>query len=194
MKKIITLILLLTAQSIYSLPADKARGIFISIGVGPRLPVGLFSQRSDVGFGFNVELSYTDNEYLPAFLFAKAGFEQYSGSNDFFRATDYSTYSVYSFPFSAGMRYFFPPLLENIMLFMPIVELAASFNYYRNLHEFKMETGRSNFTEEITKLGLSGGLGISMFMMEIIASYNYYPSNQFLAVDLKIRLPLYINF
>jgi hypothetical protein len=30
--------------------------------------------------------------------------------------------------------------------------------------------------------------------MELLASYNYMPSNQFISVDLKVRIPLYINF
>jgi hypothetical protein len=175
------------------MPSDKARGIFISFGVGPRLPLGTFADRSDLGYGFNVELSYTNNEYLPIFFFAKAGFEQFPGSNDFYRATEYSNYSVYSFPFNGGIRYYFSPLFENIVLFMPVAEVSVSFNYYRILHEFTTESGRSNYTEEISKLGITGGLGISMFMMEILATYSYFDSNQSIGADLRIRLPLYIN-
>lgn len=194
MKKTITLIFIIFSQTLYALPADKARGVFISFGVGPRLPLGLFSERNDLGYGFNLDLSYTDNEILPIFIFAKGGFEQYPGANDFYRSTEYSTYSIYSFPVNGGVRYYFAPMLENVVLFMPVVELSASFSYYRILHEFKPGSGRSNFTEEITKVGGTVGFGISMFLMEIIASYNYFDSNQFLGVDLRVRLPLYINF
>ncbi len=193
MKKTIALLLILSSSSIFALPADKAVGVFLSFGVGPRLPVGTFSDRSDLGYGFNAELSYTNNEVLPVFFFAKAGFEQFPGSNDFYRSTDYSNYSVYSFPFNAGIRYYFAPMLENVVLFMPIVEVSASFDYYRILHEFKQESGKSNYTEDISKVGITGGVGVSMFMMEILVTYNYFESNQFVGADIKIRLPLYIS-
>jgi hypothetical protein len=196
MKKIIFLTIILLSSLIYAggAPADKARGLFVSFGVGPRLPVDDFSRSTDVGYGFNVELSYTDNEYLPVFLFTRIGFEQYPGSQDFYESTPYSNFSTTSIPFNMGGRIYFSPMLENVVLFMPFIEVSGAFNYYSKLHQFKILSGRVNYSEDVTKIGASAGVGISMFLMEILASYNYFHSNQFLSVDLKVRLPLYIIF
>jgi len=62
------------------------------------------------------------------------------------------------------------------------------------LHEFKAGTEKSNYLEDNSKLGISAGAGVSMFMMEILVEYNYFQNNQYFAVDLKVRLPLYMNF
>lgn len=195
MKKILFLLLILPAVTIAKdPPAEKARGIFLAIGVGPRLPVSYFANSTDLGYGFNMEISYTDNEYLPFFLFAKIGFEQYPGSNDFYQSTDHANLATSILPAHAGIRYYFPPMLENIVLLIPIVEVSAAFSYYEILHEYKAGTEKSNFIEENSKVGLSVGAGISMFMMEILGAYNYFETNQFIAVDLKVRLPLFINF
>jgi hypothetical protein len=191
MKKIFFLILLI---NVFTFPADKARGVFLAFGVGPRLPVSFFASSTDLGYGFNLEISYTDNEYLPFFIFLKGGYEQYPGSQDFYRRTTYSNYSTVSVPLNAGIRYYFPPLVENIVLLIPIAEVSASYSYFQKLHEFKAGTQRSNFTEESSKIGISGGLGISMFMLEVLATYNYFETNQYVAFDLKVRLPLYIVF
>ncbi len=174
--------------------AEKARGLFIAFGVGPRMPIDEFAATSDLGFGFNVEIAYTDNEYLPLFLYAKFGFEQFPGSQDFYQSTDYSTFSTISIPINLGVRYYFPPLLENVVLFIPLVEASFSYSYYQKLHEFQVESGKNNYTENQSKVGFSAGAGISMFMMEILASYNYFHTNQFISLDLKVRLPLYIAF
>ncbi len=194
-KYLIPFIILFTVNSLaIDPPVSKARGIFLAFGVGPRLPVGDLSNSTDLGYGFNIEVSYTDNEYLPFFFFANVGFEQYTGSQSFYQETDYSNFSTNALPVNVGVRYYFSPLLEQIVLLIPIVELSASFTYFQKLHEFKVDSDRINFKEDITKLGVTGGVGISMFMMEIMAAYHYIESNQFISVDLKVRIPLFINF
>ncbi|MGE5436832.1 MAG: hypothetical protein ACM3O3_06355 [Syntrophothermus sp.] len=197
MKKILLIGLLLLVQ--YQIlpnepPADKARGVFLSFGVGPRIPLGVFSNTTDLGYGLNIEVSYTDNEYLPFFLFARVGYEQFPGSQQYYQSSDYSNFSTTSIPISAGLRYYFAPLMENVVLFMPVIEAGVSFNYYQNLHEFKPSSGRSNFNEEHSKLGFTAGVGLSMFMLEILANYNYFQTNQYINLDLKVRLPLFMVF
>jgi hypothetical protein len=197
MKKILLLIFLLSLPGILKSQTpneSKARGVFLSFGVGPRLPLGFFANSSDIGYGFNIEFSYTDNNYLPIFIFAKAGFETYPGSQSFYQQSDYSNYSTNILPINAGIRYYFKPLLENVVLFMPVVEASVGYTYYNKLNEFKASSLRSNYTQKSSKIGLSVGGGISMFLMEILATYNYFQSNQYIAVDLKVRLPLYITF
>ena len=175
-------------------PAEKARGLFISFGVGPRLPINYFSNSSDLGYGFNIEFSYTDNEYLPFFLFTKIGYEQFPGSQDFYKITDYTNFSTTAIPINLGIRYYFAPLLENVVLFMPVVEVSAAYMYLEKLNEFKPTANKANYTETTSKLGISAGVGISMFMMEIIANYNFFQTNQFIGIDLRVRLPLFISY
>jgi hypothetical protein len=197
MKKIVTVLMLfLIASHSYAgnPPAEKARGLFISFGVGPRLPVNYFSNSSDLGYGFNIEFSYTDNEYLPFFLFTKIGYEQFPGSQDFYKITDYTNYSTTAIPINLGIRYYFGPLLENVVLFMPVVEISATYAYLEKLNEFKPTANKANYTETTSKIGISGGAGISMFMMEIMATYNFFQTNQFIGLDLRVRLPLFISY
>ena len=128
MKKILFILILFSFVSTSfadNPPAEKARGVFISFGVGPRLPINYFANSSDLGYGFNVEFSYTDNEYLPFFLFAKVGYEQFPGSQDFYKITDYTNFSTTAIPINLGIRYYFAPLLEKVVLFMPVVELSG---------------------------------------------------------------------
>lgn len=175
-------------------PSSKATGFFVAFGVGPRMPIGDFSNTTDIGYGVNVEFSYTDNEFLPVFLFGNIGYEQYPGSQNYFQETDYSNFHTNALPVNIGARYYFAPLLENIVLLLPIVQASASYTYYQTLNEFDQNSGKNNFLENESKFGFSAGAGISMFMMELLASYNYMPSNQFISVDLKVRIPLYISF
>lgn len=175
------------------MPASRATGIFVSAGVGPRLPIGDFSGKSDLGYGLNLELSYTDSDRLPFFIFSRIGYEQYPGSQGLYQTSDYSNYSTQSIPIQLGVRYYFSPLVESVVLLMPVIELAASYSFVKTLHEFKIDSGRTNFTEESSRFGVSGGLGFSMFLLEMMFAYHYYDSQQYISMDLSVRLPLFIN-
>lgn len=174
-------------------PASKAVGVFVAAGVGPRLPVGQFSTSTDLGYGLNVEASYTDSDYLPFFIFARLGYEQFPGSQDFYQETDYSNYSTTIIPASLGVRYYFSPLVESVVLLMPIVEGSVSYTFFEVLNEFKTDAGRSNYREDLWKLGGTVGAGLSMFILEIMANYTYYESNQYFSINLNVRLPLFVN-
>lgn len=174
-------------------PASKAVGVFLAVGVGARLPVSDFANTTDLGYGLNVEASYTDSDYLPIFIFARIGYEQFPGSQDFYQQTDYSNYSTTTVPISLGVRYYFSPMVESIVLLMPIVEGSVSYSYFHVLNEFKADAGRTNFKEDLWKFGGNIGAGFSMFMLEIMANYNYYESNQYFSFNLNVRLPLLVN-
>lgn len=193
-RNIIFIIITLSVFSFAEIPpSSRAVGFFFGVGVGPRLPIGDFASNTDIGYGFNLEFSYTDNEFLPVFFNATIGFEQYPGSQSFYRESDYSNFHTNSLPINFGVRYYFPPLAENIVLFMPILQVSGAYTYYQKLHEFKAERGRTNFLEETSKFGFSVGAGVSMFMLEILASYNYFESNQFIGFDLRVRIPIFIS-
>ncbi len=173
--------------------SDKARGMFICIAVGPRTPIGSFGTNSMTGIGFNAELDYTDNEYLPIFLFAKVEFLHFPGAQEFYQSGDYSHLSTNILPLSMGGRYYFAPILENVGLVLPYIEIAGHIAAYQKLHQFKISTYLPSYIESGTKFGVSAGVGFSMFILEMLASYTYFKSNQFVGVDLKVRLPMYVS-
>ncbi|MGA8265872.1 MAG: hypothetical protein WB779_15625 [Ignavibacteriaceae bacterium] len=195
MKKLFIFFLLIGSNIVLAggSPDQTAKGIFLAFGVGPRFPMGSFANTSKFGYGFNAELSYTNDEYLPVFLFLKSGFENFPGSQDFYRSSDYSNYSTNVIPVNLGIRYYFPPIINSLVIVLPLVEFSANYGFYHVLNEFKAGSGKNNFTQNENKFGFSAGVGLSAFMMEILASYNYYKTNQFISIDFKIRFPIYIN-
>ncbi len=187
------LLLIFLAESSFAqiAPSQKARGIFLAVGVGPRVPVFDFGDVSLLGYGFELELSYTDNEYIPLFLFGKIGFEQFPASQDFYQRSEYSHFSTNMLPLTLGARYYFPPFMERVVIIMPIVEVSGSLLILQNYHDFK--TSRPGYIEEATKIGFSAGIGASMFLLDIMTNYHYYPEYQFLSFDLKLRIPLFVT-
>ncbi len=180
----------LNAQTLIT---SKAQGSFLSFGAGPRLPVFDFFKNTDIGYGFNVEFSYSDTDILPLFFYASIGFDQFPGSQNFFQESDYSNFHTNALAIDVGLRHYFSPLAENIVLFMPFIQGGLSYSLFQKLHEFKLDRGRNNFLEENSKLGINVGGGFSMFMMEVLGSYHFFKSNNFISMDLKIRIPIFVS-
>jgi hypothetical protein len=193
MKKLLIILFLTTNLFCQNSSSERARGLFFSLGVGPRIPVSDFANSHSLGIGINADISYTDNEYLPLFFYGRIGYEHYPGSLDFYRHTDYSNISTNVVPMNFGFKLFFPPIVEDIVLLVPTVEMGLSFAIYEKLHQFKIESGRNNFLEETTKFGFQVGAGFSMFLMDVMVFYNYFYGNQNIEADVKLRIPIFIK-
>lgn len=197
MKKLFCFILvLLIFSSAYagSGPGKNAKGMFFAISVGPRFPLGTFGNTSKIGYGINAELSYANNEILPFFIFLRSGFETYPGSQDFYQISNNSNFSTNLIPINFGIRYYLPPLVKSQVLLMPIIEISGSYGLFHTLHQFKIPSNINDFSENKSKFGFSAGIGFSAFLVEVLASYNYFASNQFVSLNMKVRFPIYINY
>ena len=168
--------------------------MFFSLGIGPRAPMFQFAETHNFGVGFNFGLSYTDNYWLPVFFTGKLGYAHFPGSQSLYKKTDYSSISTNLFTMSGGIRYYFQPLIENVAIVMPIVEVGFGLSYFERAHRYKLSSFKSSFVEEVTYGGFYVGGGVSMFLLDVVMYANIYPTNKFLSLDLRIRIPIYMIF
>lgn len=194
MKKLFLLLILfqipLAAQGIRF---GEAKGLFMSVGVGPKIPIGKFADRYNLGVGFDVTFSYTDNELLPVFFYSSLGFQHFPGRQNFYKKSDYSSISNNVIVYNAGARYYFSPLIENIVLLMPVIEGGFSFSYFETSHQFKLDRGKDDYVEQVGKIGFHIGAGVSMFMLDAVTRYNYLPDKQYISFDLRVRIPIFVT-
>ncbi|MCK9280294.1 MAG: hypothetical protein M0P71_06730 [Melioribacteraceae bacterium] len=180
-----------SGQTVYKF--GEAKGLFMAVGVGPRFPINEFAKSQNLGIGFDVTFSYTDNAILPVFFYTGIGFQHNPGKQDFYKKSDYSSLSTNILYLNSGARYYFPPLIENIILLMPIVDVGVNFGLFEKLHQFKLERNKANFVEEVIKGGAHVGVGFSMFLLDVVTYYNYYPNNEYISFSLKANIPIFIR-
>lgn len=194
-RNLIFVIIFILQGQIFSQTLDqgRARGLFLSLAIGPRIPISEFANSQALGVGINVDVSYTDNTYLPLFVYGRIGFEHYPGSADYYRRTNYSSFTVDAVPLNAGVRFYLPPLVKDIVLVIPAVEFGGSLAFFEKSHQFKLDSERNNFIEDNTKFGFHAGAGLSMFLIEIMGTYNYYLNNEYLSADIRVRIPVFIK-
>jgi hypothetical protein len=194
MKKIFVAVLLINMPLFAQLKFGEAKGLFMAIGVGPRIPIGSMAENQNIGVGSEVTFSYTDNQFIPFFLYSSIGFQHFPGRQDFYKASDYSSFSSNVLTISPGIRYYFKPILESVVLLMPIVDAGASWALFEKLHQFKIDSGKNNYVEEASKFGFHIGAGFSMFILDVITYYNYFPANQYFSFNLKANIPIFVKF
>jgi len=194
MKKILIIVLLCSVtSSAQLLKLGQAKGLFLSVGVGPRVPIFTFSDRFKIGSGVDFSMSYTDNEILPVFFYAKIGFQHHPGKQEFYAVSDYSSISSSMITFDAGVRFYFPPIIRNFVILMPVAEGGFALSNSSVFHQFKSGTNKPDVDENITKAGFQFAGGFSMFLMDVMLTYNYFPDNQYLSFDLRIRIPIFVQ-
>lgn len=194
-QQIVMLIFILTGSSAgQDLSLGDARGLFFSIGVGPKIPIGDYSATNGLGIGVDVTFSYADNQILPLFFYTKLGYQHYPASNNLIKKSEYASYMTNEYLILPGIRYYFAPMIEDEILLMPIIELGPSIGIFNNSHIFQTESGRDDFDETLTKFGFHVGGGFSMFLMEATLNYFYFTDNHSLSLDLRIQIPIYGKF
>ena len=190
--KILILSIIFTTSAHAEWPSfGQAKGLFFSLGVGPKIPVGEFSAKNDLGVGLDFTFSYVDNKILPVFLYLKLGYQHYPASDNLIKSSEYASFMTNEYLILPGLRYYFKPIIEDEILLMPIAEIGASFGLFNNTHIFKDETNRDNFDETLTKVGFHIGGGFSMFLLETTLNYYFFSDNHSLSLDLRIQIPIF---
>lgn len=194
MKKIFILFVTLTTiTAAQTFKFGEAKGLFMAVGVGPKFPIGNFSSKNNIGVGFDVTFSYTDNLIIPVFLYATVGYGHFPGRQDLYKKSDYSSYSSNIIVIASGIRYYFPPLLENVALLMPIIDGGIEYAYFEHSHQFKLDRNKQNYIEDVGKFGFQVGGGFSMFILDVVTYYNYLPNNQYISFVLKANIPIFVK-
>ncbi len=189
MKNKIFIILLFITGS--ALAQSNARGLFMAVGLGPRIPVAEFSENRTMGMGLDVELSYTDISFLPVFLFAKAGYQHFPGKQSFYKISDLSSISTNLYSLSPGVRLYLEPISDKMVLLLPVLEMGITANYLQTFNYYKSGVNKSSFTERKLNFGFHAGIGFSMFMLDVMARYNHVPAAQYVSFDLSLRIPIF---
>ena len=172
----------------------EVKGLFMSVGVGPRMPLGDFANAHGIGSGLDMSLLYTDNIIVPVFIYGTIGYQHHPGKQDFYKGTDYSSISTNLYYGNLGVRHYFTPLVENVILLMPVIDGGVSVAFSETSHQYSIESGRNNSSENLVKLGGHIGAGFSMFLMDVMAYYNYFHNNQFLSIDLRVNIPIFVSY
>lgn len=187
------LLFMVITSNAQSLRPGDASGLFLDLGIAPKIPLDKFGDSHSIGVGFSLNFAYTDNNQLPIFYYTKIEYNHFPGNQNFYKGGDHSAISTNMLAISPGIRYYFSPFIENVVILMPVIEAGATYAYSTTYNEYKVDTGKKGHTEEYSKYGFHVGAGVSMFLLDVMGYYTYLNKEQFLSFDLKLRIPVYLK-
>lgn len=186
------LLLLFSFSTVFSQSVEprNANGLFLTVGVGPRIPFGELGNQQAIGAGFDGMLSFTDSDFAPLFFYLSIGYQNHPGDYDYYKNSDLSSLSTNIVSFQGGARYFLFPLIKDMILLMPIIEGGITYAFVEKYYQYKIDQNKKDNLEGLSEFGFHIGGGLSFFLMDIIATYNYLENNQYLSLNLRLTLPL----
>jgi hypothetical protein len=173
--------------------SGDAQGVFFTVGVGPRFPIGDLGSEQTIGAGFDAMVSVTDNNIAPLFFYVNVGYQNHPGDYDFYKISEHSSITTNIISFHAGSKYFFEPIINDMFLLMPILEGGLSYAYVEKYHQYKIDSNKKDNLQGISKFGFHFGGGISFFLMDLVAIYNYFPGEQYFSLNVRLTIPVGIT-
>lgn len=172
-------------------PGD-IRGLFLDVGVGPRFAVGDFASNHFFASGFEASLSYADDNSLPFFVYGKFNFASFpSEFTDILSSSEFEVSSRF-FLLEPGICYFFPPISDKVVLLMPFAEGGVNLGIVHTVHQLNTEI-KTQYSTNDFKFGLHLGVGVSMFLLDALITYNYFYEYQYIGLGLRVRIPIFIK-
>lgn len=172
--------------------AQSPEGLFLSLSPGLRIPLGGFADSHDPAAGLDISFSYADSGRMPVLYYLRAGYQHFGGRQSFMLSNDESSLSTSIFSFSPGISIFLKPITAEHLILCPVIEAGGSIALLRSLHQYKPDRWRPDFEDDRARLGFHLGAGMSLFLVDLMARYNYLKDNQYFSLDLDFRIPLYV--
>ncbi len=167
--------------------SGKPSGIFIAPFLGVDFPLKTFSGNSKNAVTYGARLEFASMHIYPIVLFGEYQFTKHPGS-DVFKSQYYlSTLETKVSSFGGGFYFLANKYLKSNFTAPFIVGEVKFYNVTRTVTP---DVNIENLNKSESKVVLSGGLGFTLYIFDIITSYNFAGDYSSLSVKTQFHFPL----
>ena len=138
-----------------------------------------YGENQNIGVGTDVTLLHRQQIHTN-FLYPQLDTTIF-GRQNFYKVSNYSSFSSNVLVVSPGVRYYFKPILESVVLLMPIVDIGVNWALFENYINSKLKAEKIITLKKLPNLVFTSAR-FSMFILDVITYYNYFP-NQYLSFN-----------
>lgn len=161
--------------------------IFISFGGGLSVPLDTFGTTAIVTFGILGRLEFASTAIFPFVIGAQVDYFSYNSSDEFRTINLLTGYSTKILGIGLNIEYSIAKLLRSPFT-MPFLTVDVKNNIIKR--EFALENETLPIPREETKISVGAGFGMTIFIFDFFAKYNYMKNNSFIGVYTKTKIPV----
>lgn len=177
------------ADSLEKKPVTKKtiNAIFLGLGGGLSIPLGKFKDYSKATFGILGRVEFASTSIFPFVIGAQVDYFSFDAPDDFKSVNSLTTYKTKVLAFGLNIDYSLSKLIRSSFT-MPYLTAIVKGNFA----EREYDEGRSlaGLTRKQTLLSVGAGLGMTLFIFDFFAVYNYIKDNSFIGVYTKTKFPI----
>lgn len=171
-----------TTKKVYTASNPKPSGIFITPLVGFDFPMRDFSSNSKYSISYGFRLEYASISIYPIVVFGKLEFQKYNGSDAFRTANLLNSMQTKITSIGGGVYILLNKYLKSNFT-MPF--LVGEINSYSVKRIISPDLPIDGIKTSDSKIIYSAGLGFTLYIFDIITSYNF--GNEYSSLSLKTQ-------
>ncbi len=171
----------------YSSANPKPSGIFIAPTLGFDVPLRDFYNNSKYSISYGVKLEYASISIYPLVVFGKIEFQKYQGSDAFKTLNFLNSMETKITSFGGGIYVLLNKYLRSNFT-MPF--FAGEISSYSVTRVLSPDIEIPGIKKTDTKIVYSAGLGFTLYIFDIITSYNFGNEYSSLSIKTQFHFPL----
>lgn len=161
--------------------------IFISFGGGLSVPLDSFGTTAVATFGILGRLEFASTAIFPFVIGAQIDYFSYNSSDEFRTINRVTGYRTKILGLGLNIEYSIAKLLRSPFT-MPFLTVDVKNNLIKR--EYPAENENLPILREETKISVGAGFGMTIFIFDFFAKYNYMKNNSYIGVYTKTKIPV----
>lgn len=177
--------------------ADSVRGkfitkrsisaLFLSVGGGIAVPLDTFKTSSNVTFGILGRLEFASTSIFPFVIGAQVDYFSYPGQDEYKTINLLANLRTKILAVGLNIEYSLAKLVKSSFT-MPFLSVDVKSNMIKR--EYDDNRTIDNLPREESKISVGAGIGMTIFIFDFVAKYNYMKDNSFVGVYTKTKIPV----
>ena len=176
-----------TTIKVYTSSNPKPSGIFIAPLLGFDFPMRDFANNSKYSISYGFRLEYASISIYPVVVFGKLEFQKFNGSDAFRTANLLNSMQTKITSFGGGVYVLLNKYLKSNFT-MPF--LVGEINSYSVTRLISPDVSLPGIKTSDSKIVYSAGMGFTLYIFDIITSYNFGNEYSSLSVKTQFHFPV----
>lgn len=176
-----------TTIKVYTASNPKPAGIFIAPMLGFDIPMRDLRNNSKYSVSYGVKLEYASISIYPIVIFGKLELQKYAGSDAFRTANLLNSMETKITTFGGGVYILLNKYLKSNFTMPFLVGEVSSYNVKRTISP---DTPIEGIKAADSKIVFGAGLGFTLYIFDIITSYNFGKEYSSLSIKTQFHFPV----